>query len=118
MSQLLQGHDVLLIPSVWPEPFSRMVLEGMAAGLAVIATPTGGTTEVVRDGENGLLFAPGDSDALARQIARLGDEPELRQRLAQAGLDTISTHFTEARMLDEIEQYLREVVRSGAETRQ
>jgi glycogen(starch) synthase len=109
MPQLLQQFDVLLIPSIWPEPFSRMVLEGMIAGTVVVASATGGTTEIVRDGENGLLFAPGDVGALAGCLQRLAADPELRQRLARAGRQTVTERFTESRMMDEIEGYLLEV---------
>lgn len=113
MPRLLREFDVLLVPSTWPEPFSRMVLEGMISGLVVVATSTGGTTEILTDGENGLLFAPGDADDLAQKIARLMDDPELRQRLARAGKQTVLERFTMTRMMDEIESFLQEVARSS-----
>ncbi len=109
MPTLIKKFDVLLVPSVWPEPFSRMVLEAMLSGLAVIATPTGGTTEVIVDGENGLLFAPGDSKELARNIANLAGNPTLRHRLAEAGRRTVLEKYTLERMMDAIESVLRDV---------
>jgi glycosyltransferase involved in cell wall biosynthesis len=112
MPSLLKDHDVLLVPSLWAEPFSRMVLEGMAAGLVLVATPTGGTTEILSDGQNGLLFAPGDSDDLAQKITTLAADAGLRRRLALAGLKTVMEQFTWTKMMDEIEGYLQEVVRA------
>lgn len=109
MPQLLQKFDVLLVPSIWQEPFSRIVLEGMISGLVVIATTTGGTTEILIDGENGLLFAPGDADDLAQKIASLVNDPERRRRLASAGQKTVLEGFTMTKMIDEIESYLLEV---------
>jgi glycogen synthase len=109
MPKLLQKFDVILVPSTWPEPFSRMVLEGMISGLVVVATPTGGTTEILTDGENGLLFAPGDAEDLAQKIASLAADPEFRHRLALAGQRTVVERFTMTKMMDEIESYLQEV---------
>ncbi len=109
MPQLLQESDVLLVPSVWQEPFSRIVLEGMISGLVVVATPTGGTTEILRDGENGLFFIPGDAEDLTQKIAKLAIDPVLRRRLAAAGQKTVVDGFTMTRMIDEIEGYLQEV---------
>jgi glycogen synthase len=109
MPKLLQKFDVILVPSTWPEPFSRMVLEGMISGLVVVATPTGGTTEILTDGENGLLFAPGNAEDLAQKIASLAADPEFRHRLALAGQRTVVERFTMTKMLDEIESYLQEV---------
>jgi glycosyltransferase involved in cell wall biosynthesis len=77
--------------------------------LVIVATPVGGTSEIVRDGQNGLLFTPDDSEDLARQIARLAAEPQLRRSLARAGRQTIREEFTSERMLEQIESYLREV---------
>src|SRR3990172_12939511 len=114
MPELLRKFDVLLVPSNWAEPFARVVLEGMISGLAVAATPTGGTPEIVLDGENGLLFVPADADDLANKIAGLDADLELRKRLALAGQQTVVEKFTINQMMDEIENYLREVARDSS----
>jgi glycosyltransferase involved in cell wall biosynthesis len=107
MPHLLQQFDVAVVPSKWPEPFSRTVLEGMVSGLAVVATPTGGTPEILKHGENGLLFAPGNADDLAQQILGLLEDPGLRRTLATAGRQTVVERFTSTRMLNEIERVLQ-----------
>lgn len=112
--ELLQKFDVLLIPSIWPEPFARVVLEGMVSGLVVVATPTGGTTEVLTDGENGLLFAPEDADGLAQKIICLAADPRLRRRLALAGQQIVVERFTKTKMMDEVESYLQEIFQSSS----
>jgi glycosyltransferase involved in cell wall biosynthesis len=109
MPELLGKFDVLLLPSVWQEPFARVLLEGMISGLAVIATDIGGTPEILLDGKNGLLCKPNDPEEMAQKIALLIDNPELRIRLAQAGRQTIIEKFTLSRMLDEIEGFLQEI---------
>lgn len=110
MPQLLRQFDVLLLPSLWPEPFSRMLLEGMATGLAVVATNTGGTVEILKDGENGLLFNPGDADDLARKVLCLANDRVLLRRLARAGQQTVMERFTWGKMIDEFEACLQQVV--------
>jgi len=109
MPKLLRNFDVLLVPSTWPEPFARVVLEGMISGLVVVATPTGGTAEILTDGENGLLFAPGNVEDLAQKIACLADDPGLRRGLALAGQRTVLERFTATKMIDEIEDFLQEI---------
>ena len=59
-----------------------MLIEAMASGTAPIATNIGGTLDIVRDNENGFLFAPGDADTLAKLIRKIS-ELELRTRLSQ-----------------------------------
>ena len=109
MPELLRKFDVLLLPSIWPEPFSRAVLEGMISGLVVVATRTGGTPEVIVDGENGLLFMPNDPEDLAQKIAQLVADPESCNQMSYAGKQTILERFTMTKMMDKIESYLQEV---------
>jgi glycosyltransferase involved in cell wall biosynthesis len=109
MPELLRKFDVLLVPSIWPEPFARVVLEGMISGLVVVATPTGGTLEILADGQNGLLFAPQDPEDLAQKIICLADDSDLRRRLTVRGQQTIKENFTITKMLDQIESYLQEI---------
>jgi glycosyltransferase involved in cell wall biosynthesis len=113
MPGLLHKFDVLLVPSIWAEPFARVVMEGMVSGLVVVATPTGGTTEILIPGENGLLFAAGDAEDLAEKIICLDADPKLRRRLALAGEQIVVERFTKTKMMDEIESYLQEVFQSS-----
>jgi glycosyltransferase involved in cell wall biosynthesis len=66
------------------ESFGRVLVEAMASGIPVIATTVGGIPEIVRNGEEGLLFSPGSSEQLANAIKKLLEEESLRMRLAQA----------------------------------
>ena len=109
MPRLMRKFDVLLLTSIWPEPFARVLTEGMISGLVVVATPTGGTSEIVLDGENGLLFTPGNPEDLAQKIARLVDDPESCRKLAKAGKQTVMEKFTMTKMMDDIESFLQDV---------
>jgi glycosyltransferase involved in cell wall biosynthesis len=106
MPAILAQFDVLIFPSIYEEPLARMTQEAMASGLVVVGTTTGGTNEILRDGETGLTFAPEDAAALAAQVARLSTDPDLLCRLAQAGRQTVLDNFTLDRMVNEIEAYL------------
>jgi glycosyltransferase involved in cell wall biosynthesis len=109
MPRLMNSCDVLVVPSIWAEPFPRVALEGMASGLAVIASTAGGTSEIVRDGENGLLFAAEDDDALVKALRRLHGNPALRAQLGRRGRQTVVEEYTLTRMMDQIEALLLEV---------
>ena len=90
---LYAGADVVVSPSVIPDAFSRVVLEAMAAGRAVVATAVGGTPELIEDGESGLLVPRHDPAALAAAIERLLDDPALAARLGAAARRRVQTRF-------------------------
>jgi len=75
---ILQTCDMLVRPSLL-EGMPLTVLEAMACGLPVVATPVSGTAELVRHGENGLLVRPADPASLARAILRLMEDEPLRE---------------------------------------
>jgi len=76
--------DVVVVPSVIPDALSRVLLEAMAAGRAVIATRVGGTPELVLDGKTGLLVERSDPAALARAVVQLLSDADLRTTLGTA----------------------------------
>jgi glycogen synthase len=113
---IFQQFDVLVFPSIYEEPLARITQEAMASGLVVVGTTTGGTQEILRDGETGLTFAPEDADGLADQVARLITDPDLGCRLAHAGRQTVLENFTLDRMVNEIEAYLLECLARSSKT--
>jgi len=116
MPALLQQFDILIFPSIYEEPLARMTQEAMVSGLVVVGTTTGGTKEILRDGETGFTFAPEDADSLAEQVARLIIDPDLCSRLAKAGRQMVLENFTLDKMVKEIEVYLQEVMNSAIYT--
>jgi glycosyltransferase involved in cell wall biosynthesis len=106
MPYVLQQFDVLIFPSIYEEPLARTTQEAMAAGLVVVGTTTGGTREILREGETGLTFAPENAENLADQLARLIANPELSCRLAETGRQCVLENFTLDRMAQQIEDYL------------
>jgi glycosyltransferase involved in cell wall biosynthesis len=108
---LLHGVDVVVHTSTAPEPFGRVVVEGMMAGRPVVATRAGGVTEIITDGRTGMLVPPGDVRALAQAVDRLLTSPEEAQALARAGHKEALERFSLQRMLDDLELHLAEVQR-------
>jgi glycosyltransferase involved in cell wall biosynthesis len=78
-------------PSTWADPCPTVVMEATACGKPMIATTIGGSPDLVDDGQTGILTPPGDAAALAAAMQQLIDEPDLRQRMAQAGLRKVET---------------------------
>ena len=86
--EVLVDADVLVHCSRIPEPFGQVVLQGLWGRCAVVATTPGGPSEVITDGEDGLLVPCGDLAALRRALARLRADAGLRRRLAENGRRT------------------------------
>lgn len=79
--RLYQEAYLTIQPSVWPEPFGRFILESFASGTPLITTATGGTTEAIRNHENGLLVPPGNPEILSEAISELLGNHELYNRI-------------------------------------
>jgi glycosyltransferase involved in cell wall biosynthesis len=94
--------DAVLVTSRC-EAFGRVTVEAMRAGMPVVGTSSGGTPELVADGQRGLLYPPGDAAALASRIARLMDDPADAARLAAAGRDWALPRFGEAQFADALD---------------
>jgi glycogen(starch) synthase len=105
----LARHHVVVLPSIWEEPLALIMQESLASGAVFVGSATGGTTEIINDGENGLLFPPGDAGRLAEHITRLAGDPSLCRRLAARGRETAQQSFALTRMVDDLETYLRTV---------
>ena len=110
MPRQLADHDVLIFPSEWPEPLARMTQEAMASGAVVVGTTTGGTGEILEEGETGLVFVPGDAVGLAQCIRRLAGDQALFTRLATNARRRVEEKFSFQRMLDQVEHALASAV--------
>ena len=109
----MRAMDVILHTSTSAEPFGRVVVEGMAAGRAVIAAAAGGVPEIVSHRRNGWLVTPGDVAGLVQAIETLRDDPALRQRLALAAREDARTRFSVQRYLDSMNRAIGEAARSA-----
>jgi glycosyltransferase involved in cell wall biosynthesis len=108
--ELLRAADAVVLSSKW-ENFPHVVVEALAVGTPVIATATGGVTEIVRDGENGLLVRAEDAEALAAAIRRYFDDAELRERLREAAPSSVE-RFAPERIYGRLVEILGEAARA------
>ena len=95
--------DVVAVPSKQPDPFPNAALEAAAAGCCVVAAAHGGLPELLRDGQTGVLVAPGDPVALANALANLRDLPERRAEMGAAAALDVGARFSAERMLEELQ---------------
>lgn len=106
MPEVYRNHDALLFTSEWEEPFALTPLEGMACGLPVIGTLTGGSAELFVDGENGLTYKAGEAEELAQQVLKLSSHAELRGKIAATGHKLAIERYNEPNIASQIEAYL------------
>jgi glycosyltransferase involved in cell wall biosynthesis len=97
----LRALDVVVHASTRPEPFGRVIVEGMACGRAVVAIRAGGAAELFDDGTTALGCPPNDPAALAGAIVRLVADPGLRSRLGAAGRQAALARFDRRRLAAE-----------------
>jgi glycosyltransferase involved in cell wall biosynthesis len=90
--EILLASDIGILCS-HEEGFSNALLEGMAAGLPMIATDVGGNPEAIEDGVSGLIVPPRDPQRLADAIVRLANDPPLRAALGEAARRRIAENF-------------------------
>jgi len=103
---LLAAADVYVMPSYW-EGMPLALLEAMLAGKPCIASDVGGIPEVIPSPEFALLVPAGDPRALAAAIARLSDEPALRDQLGKAARERALDRYTLSVMTDAYERLYR-----------
>jgi len=108
---LLAGADLLALASRW-EGQPTVVLEAMAASVAVVATSCPGTADTVVDGISGLLAPVGDPDALGAALARASSDAPLRERLAEGARQQVGRHALSCVVAEHLDAYARVQARS------
>lgn len=106
---ILSLSDLFVLPSFF-EGMPLAVMEAMASGVPVVATDVDGTRELIEDGVTGMLVKPGNSEDLARVVARLLTHREIARRLAQAARRKVQVSFATERMVRETEQVYEEAL--------
>jgi glycosyltransferase involved in cell wall biosynthesis len=102
VQDLLATCDLVVLPSLC-EGFSLAIVEAMAAGKPIIATNSGGTPEIVRHGDNGLLVPAGEPSNLAAAIRALLADPARARELAEAARVQARREFSAGRMVERVE---------------
>ncbi|APA84803.1 glycosyltransferase family 4 protein [Paraburkholderia sprentiae WSM5005] len=98
--------DAVVHTSITPEPFGRVIVEGMLAQRPVVASRAGGVLEIIDDYQNGVLCTPGDAHALADTLAELRSNGDLREKLVKNGYRTAQERFGTRSYVDGVAQIL------------
>jgi glycosyltransferase involved in cell wall biosynthesis len=109
---LMDALDILVVPSVWEEPFGLVAVEGMARGLPVVACKSGGLLEIVEDGETGFLVEK-ELEAIRKAVKCLIGNPELRAEMGEKGLEVARTEFAAKDQLEELRNLACNLLEKG-----
>jgi glycosyltransferase involved in cell wall biosynthesis len=109
----LKDFDIFVIPSSYPDPFPRSVIEAMSFSLPVVGFRAGGIVESVDDGVTGILSEPGDTRAMADAILRLIADEDLREPMGRAGRERVKEKFSAQSVALKIEGVILEVCGAG-----
>jgi glycosyltransferase involved in cell wall biosynthesis len=106
---LVSAFDVAVLPSL-SEGLPNSVMEAMSAGVPVVATPAGGTTELIRDGETGYLVPPADAKTLAQRLLFVLTHESESQAVAESGQKFIHAQFGIRRTVEAVENLYQELL--------
>ena len=108
---LINSFDIMIHASTKPEPFGRVIIEGMSIEKPVIATDMGGAKEIVENGISGILVPPNEPDKLAAKIEYLLEHPHLRNEIVANALIRVKEIFGFNHFVREINSLYKQILR-------
>ena len=99
--RLKAGCRAILFPSIWPEPLSTVAYEAYEMNKPIVASHVGGMAEIIAEGQTGFLLPPGRKPDWRQRILQLTQDPELSQRLGEAGRKWLDREVSPARWLEQ-----------------
>jgi len=102
VQHVILAMDAIVVATITPEPAALALMETMAMGRPIVASRTGGTAEIVRDGATGFLFKAGGASDLARSLIRVLANPALAESMGRAGRALVEREFS-------LERHLRQM---------
>jgi phosphatidylinositol alpha-mannosyltransferase len=111
----MKQAEIMCAPSLGGESFGIVLTEAMAAGLPIVASDIRGYRAVLADGANGVLVPPGDVAALEDALHSTLKDPELRERLADSGIER-AQQYSWDRVVRQMEEAYVDAVRLGPQT--
>jgi glycosyltransferase involved in cell wall biosynthesis len=113
MMRELRGARVLVFPSEWYEGMPMAILEAFACGVPTVSARLGGMREMIDDGRNGLLVAPGDSEGIATRVRWLFDSEAESTELSRAARAEYEAHYTAAANCAQLIDIYRQAIERG-----
>lgn len=111
LDSIYEASDAVIQPSVQPESFGYVALEGMMAGKPVVASKTGGLVDLVVNGKTGLLVEPGDSSQLATAMMRIAEDRDYAKELGTRGKERALNLFNMERNAKSIQELYERLLR-------
>lgn len=105
----MADYDLLVLPSLRPEPFGRVVIEAMALGVPTVISGRGGAAEIVRDGVDGLWARPRDADDFASKIGELLADPDERRAFGEEAARAVRARYDGEVVSRELTRLIRSV---------
>jgi glycosyltransferase involved in cell wall biosynthesis len=109
MISLYDWSDVVVVPSIAPEPFGRVVVEAMSRGKPVIGSNIGGIPEIIDDSETGFLVQPNNALLIAEKLALFRDEDKLQVRMGREALRRARDRFDQLRITRQVIETYEEI---------
>ena len=94
--------DMVVMPTITPEPFGRVAVEAMSRGRPVIGTNAGGLTEIIDDGVTGFLVPPGNASAIAEKILTFRSRPHLLTEMGERALEKCRVVFDQRTIASQV----------------
>lgn len=113
----MKSSLALVMPSLWYENFPRTLVEAFACGLPVIASRLGAMAALIRDGETGLLFNPGDASDLAAKLAWAQAHPDAMRGMGEAARKEYESKYTPQKNLEVLQTIYREAIAEAKATK-
>ena len=107
---VLRKARLLVCPTELYETFCRVVVESYACGVPVAASRTGAVAELVKEGETGLLFNPGDPDDLAAKVVQLWGDSTRMERMGMAARDDYLAKYTPEKNYKQLMEIYQQVL--------
>lgn len=111
--ELFRQLQVSIVPSTWEDPLPGVVFQALAHHVPVIGARRGGIPEMVRDGVNGLLFDPEQTDSLFGAMLRLVNDPRAWAGMRAAARQSVGHYLDEGRLMDEYRQLYQQICRGA-----
>lgn len=111
---LFRKSSVVVVPSVWPEPFGLVGIEAMSYAKPVVAFAVGGIPEWLKDKETGFLVCPYNVKEMAGKISTLIRDPEKAAAMGQSGLSAASQNFSAAIHLQKLLDLYAELIKNSS----
>ncbi|MBU2637994.1 MAG: glycosyltransferase family 4 protein [Nanoarchaeota archaeon] len=102
-SEAYRQADIVVVPSLWEEPFGRTAIEAMSYGIPVIASDIGGLKDIVIDGKTGYLIEPRNTLEWKSKISLLVNNPKLRQKMGKSALNA-AKQYSAAKIAKKVEE--------------